>query len=79
MARLAFLTSGNRNLVFANGFGKTVSPPEYEVFRGLCASRAAHEDLVRSMLEDAGGGELFRWLVTNGAFDVPTEQPGDVT
>jgi 50S ribosomal protein L16 3-hydroxylase len=79
MARLAFLTSGNHNLVFANGFGKTVSSAEYEVFRRLCANRAAHEDLVRSMLKGAGGDELFRWLVTKGAFDVPTEQPGDVT
>ena len=79
MARLAFLTSGNQYFVFANGFGKTVSPAQYEVFRQLCASRAAQEDLIRSMLKGTGGDELFRWLVTKGAFDVPAEQPGVVT
>ena len=79
MARLAFLTFGKQDFVFANGFGKTVSPAEYGVFRRLCASRVAHEDLVRSMLKGAGGGALFRWLVAKGTFDVPMEQPGDVT
>ena len=79
MARLAFLTSGKQKFVFANGFGKTVSAAQYEVFRRLCANRAVHGDLVQVMLKSAGGGELFRWLVAQGAFDVPLEQPDDVT
>ena len=73
MARLAFLTSGKRNFVFANGFGKTVSPAQQEDFRRLCANRAATEDLLQSMLKSAGGGELFRWLVAKGAFDIPMQ------
>ncbi len=79
MARLAFLTSGTQKFVFANGFGNTVSPAQHEVFRRLCANRAAHEDLVQSMLNSAEGRKLFRWLVATGAFDVPMEQPDDVT
>ncbi len=79
MARLAFLTSGKQRIVFANGFGKTVSPAQYEVFRRLCVNRAAHGDLVQAMLNSAGGGELLRWLVAQGAFDILMEQPDDVT
>jgi hypothetical protein len=79
MARLAFLTSGKQEFVFVNGFGKTVSPAQYEVFRRLCANRGAHGDLVQAMLNKAGGNELLRWLVTQGAFDVLTEQPDNVT
>ena len=79
MARLAFLTSGKQKFVFANGFGKAVSQAQYDVFRRLCANRTAHGDLVQSMLKSAGGGDLFKWLVAQGAFDVPMEQPDDVT
>ena len=79
MARLAFLTSGEQRMVFANGFGKKVSAALYEAFRRLCVNRAAHGDLVQSMLSSTGGGELLRWLVGQGAFDVPMEQPDDVT
>jgi hypothetical protein len=31
------------------------------------------------MLNSAGGGELLRWLVAQGAFDILMEQPDDVT
>jgi len=79
MARLAFLTSGEQRMVFANGFGKKVSAALYGAFRRLCVNRAAHGDLVQSMLSSTGGGELLRWLVGQGAFDVPMEQPDDVT
>jgi len=79
MARLAFLTSGKQKFVFANGFGKAVSPAQYEIFRRLCANRAAHGDPIQSMLNSAGGRDLYRWLVAQGAFDVPMEQADDVT
>ena len=79
MARLAFLTSGKQKFVFANGFGKTVTPAQYEVFRRLCVNRAAPGGLVQAMLNSAGGNELLRWLIAQGAFDILMEQPDDVT
>jgi len=69
MARLAFCTTGGRNLVFANGHGKSVDAGQVGKFRRTCADRMAQ-------VED---DYLFRWLLAHGAFDLQPDEQGDVT
>lgn len=69
MARLAYVAGPNRNFVFANGFAKTASSPELELFRRICSSRVA----------PVLGSELFVWLAAKGAFDLPAYEQNAAT
>ncbi len=69
MARLAFVVGVDRNIVFANGFTRTVSDAELEVVRRICANRTA----------SSANSELFTWLADKGAFDLLTREQNRAT
>lgn len=69
MAKLAFCTAAGQNLVFVNGHSKPVSPEQITTFRRICADRTAQRS----------DDDMFRWLLTRGAFDLQPDQQNDVT
>jgi 50S ribosomal protein L16 3-hydroxylase len=69
MARLAFCITAGQNLVFANGYGKSVDADQVGNFRRICADRMAQAD----------DDELLRWLLAHGAFDLQPDEQNDVT
>lgn len=65
MARLAYVAAAERNIVFANGEARAASHVELEWFREVCRQRSSGTET----------GELFHWLLAQGAFDLePYEQ-----
>ncbi len=69
MARLAYFSGVNGNILFANGFARTISAAELEAVRGICTERLAQ----------AESSELFTWLAETGAFDLHANQRDNAT
>ncbi len=69
MARLAFWASENKNLIFANGYARTVSRAQLDLVRRICTNRAVQ----------AADSELFIWLADKGVFDFLTSEQDDAT
>ena len=69
MARLAYCGTPSNEIVFVNGHVTTVNADQLKFFRRLCEHRTAK----------VGDDRLFRWLVEKGAFDFPTDVPGNAT
>lgn len=79
MARLAFCSEGNQELVFGNGFDRSASPFQMDFFRHLCANRKADKNLLQSILSSPEGSDLFKWLTEKGAFDLQSDGKDDAT
>ena len=69
MARLAYCTVADQNLVFVNGHARTVTADQLNRFRRLCTDRI-------TIADDNG---LFRWLLAHGAIDLETDEQSDAT
>jgi 50S ribosomal protein L16 3-hydroxylase len=77
MARLAHCAAGNQDLVFVNGFGRSVSASQMPLFRRLCSDRSLDAAILQCELGCEQGRELIGWLAANGAFDLLTEKQED--
>ncbi len=69
MARLGFWAVEDRNLVFVNGYAKSVTADRMKFFRRICANRLA----------EVTDDDLFRWLLAHGAFDLQPDEQNDAT
>jgi hypothetical protein len=58
-------------MIFANGHARQVSPGALELFQNICKFRA----LQGAALCAENQGELLRWLLTSGVFDL-SQAPG---
>lgn len=73
MARLAHCSTGNQNLVFVNGCGRSVAGSQMPLFRRLCSDRSVDAAMLDSILAAERGREFFGWLAAKGAFDLMEE------
>ena len=70
MARLAYYDAGRSCVVFANGYGRSVTGTQVALVREMCQKRVIFAHYLRGSARDNGIQKLLLWLSQKGVFDL---------